>query len=92
MPSERLILAIQEGTVNPNVLEIIEAWLREHGYDGLVRLEDDAEDDCGCGLDHFAPCGGIDSGGMTHRCQAAYRHADGLFYLDREASNDDATE
>lgn len=35
----------------PNVREIVVAYLKKHGYDGLCT------DDCGCGLDDLAPCG-----------------------------------
>jgi hypothetical protein len=33
-----------------NVLEIIEQWLSEHGYDGLCGEE------CGCEIGDLAPC------------------------------------
>jgi hypothetical protein len=32
------------------VKEIVKDWLKGHGYEGLC------EDECGCGLDDFAPC------------------------------------
>jgi len=35
----------------PNVEEIVAAWLREHGYDGLYTIA------CGCFLDDLIPCG-----------------------------------
>lgn len=44
------------------VREIITAYLRERGYDGLCNAE------CGCGLDDLAPCGG-DCG----ECVPAYK-------------------
>jgi len=34
-----------------NAKKIVIAYLKENGYDGL------AGDDCGCGIDDFAPCG-----------------------------------
>ena len=34
------------------VKEIIEKWLRENGYSGLYN-----EDECGCSIDDFIPCG-----------------------------------
>lgn len=34
-----------------NVTELLTAWLKEHGYDGLCR------DGCGCDVDNLAPCG-----------------------------------
>ena len=47
-----------------NLLEITASWLREHGYDGLVRTDFD----CGCGLDDFMPCSQ-----PPEHCEAAYR-------------------
>ena len=49
---------------NPNIREIVEAWLKENGYDGLVN-----DEGCGCGLGQdFMPCDGENA-----YCQAAYR-------------------
>ncbi len=45
------------------VLEIVRAYLVEHGYDGL------AGDDCGCLLSDLAPCGG----NMNESCTAGHR-------------------
>jgi len=70
--------------VNPDVLEIIKSWLREHGYDGLASTDEE----CGCGLDDFAPCTGPLWEMPPRSCQAAYRHADGTYYLEREASGE----
>lgn len=41
-----------------NVLKIVETWLRQHNFDGLV--EPDGE--CACKLGHLAPCGQIGHG------------------------------
>lgn len=56
------------------VREIITAYLREHGYDGLCN------DDCGCGIDDLAPCGG-DYG----RCVPA--HKDGDNYVEAKEAD-----
>lgn len=37
------------------ILEIVEKYLRENGYDGLYR--DDEDDGCGCPVDDLWPCG-----------------------------------
>ena len=68
--------------MNVDVLGIVENWLREHGYDGLVY----PEEECGCSVSDLAPCGGC---GITHLCQAAYLHSDGSFYLGKEKSNNE---
>lgn len=46
---------------------IIEQWLREHGYDGLVNLEI-GEPYCGCLLDDLFLCGECPTD-----CQPGYR-------------------
>lgn len=46
------------------VREMVAEWLRDHGYQGLVR--DDLE--CGCGLGDLMPCGVCDAAG----CAAAH--------------------
>ena len=47
-----------------NLHEIVADWLREHGYDGLVRIDYE----CGCGLDDLMPCSQ-----PSEHCEAAYR-------------------
>lgn len=44
-----------------NVLEIVQAKLRDLGADGLTD-----EDECGCSVEDLAPCGAI-----GHHCVAA---------------------
>jgi len=44
------------------VQEIIKKYLRDNGFDGLCN------DDCGCGIDDFAPC---DS--LSLDCNPAYK-------------------
>lgn len=56
-------------------IEIIEAYLAEHGYDGLC----DPEEECGCGIRDLRPADCDCS-----NCMPAYRHRDGLFYPERE--------
>ena len=41
---------------NPTVQELTAQWLKDNGYDGLYN-----DDDCGCTLDDFVPCGHLDS-------------------------------
>ncbi|MFA5217099.1 hypothetical protein [Sulfuricurvum sp.] len=50
-----------------NCLEIVKKYLKDNGYDGLVNH------DCGCGLDDFEPCDGLDS----KECLPAYKHPNG---------------
>ena len=47
------------------VQEIVEKWLADNGYGGLVN-----DSGCGCNLDDFMPCGG-DS---VTACEAAYKY------------------
>lgn len=51
-----------------NVIEIVEKYLKDNNYDGLVLP--DAE--CGCSIEDsgLAPCGII-----TEKCRAAHRRA-----------------
>jgi len=46
-----------------DVLDIVKQWLKSHGYDGLYN------DECGCTLKEFAPCGEI-----CGDCRAGYIH------------------
>lgn len=48
-----------------NIAEIVAAWLKEHGYDGLCN----SELECGCNLEDLAPC--VDCCGD---CVAGYDH------------------
>lgn len=75
MPEKRM--------ANPDVVTIIERWLLVHGYDGLIY----PDEECGCGVDDFVPCVSQWDSGMTAQCRAAYRHADGKFYLEKEATD-----
>ena len=53
---------------NPTVLEITEAYLKEHGYDGLY-----CEDwPCGCRIGDLAPCGRL-----NEECCAGYAQPGG---------------
>lgn len=45
-------------------LEIINAYLKEHGYDGLYR-----EDECACLVDDLGPC----IGNFSEDCHAGYK-------------------
>lgn len=49
-----------------NCKEIIQKYLKENGYDGLIN----ADLECGCGIDDFEPCGDLN----TVDCKAAYWH------------------
>lgn len=59
--SETVSTGPRDGTP---VSEMVAEWLRDHGYQGLVR--DDLE--CGCGLGDLMPCGVCDADG----CAAAH--------------------
>lgn len=60
---------IDEPKQPTDVLDILAAWLKEHGYDGLCN----PDIECGCGLDDFAPClGGAMGGGIPSDCRPAY--------------------
>jgi hypothetical protein len=60
------------------VIDIIEDWLREHGYDGLC----DPDAECGCSIDHVCPCCE-----NCINCQPGYLHRNGLIYLEKEKNN-----
>lgn len=51
--------------MNPTVLEMVAANLKENGYDGLY----DDGGECACDLDDLAPCSQI-----GERCRAGYRY------------------
>ena len=55
---------------NPRLVDMVEAYLTTHGYDGLCN----PEHECGCGIDDIAPCDHLGE------CYAAYAR-DGGFYL-----------
>lgn len=48
---------------NPTVLKIVELWLKEYGFDGLLGGE------CGCTLGDLAPC----DFEYAKDCRAAYK-------------------
>lgn len=52
-------------------------WLAVHEYQGLYCK--DGNDTCGCNLDDFCPCGC-----PQPDCRPAYRHKDGMMYLEDE--------
>ncbi len=47
--------------------DIIRAYLKGHGYDGLCREK------CGCGIDDFAPCISRHESGIPDDCMPAKR-------------------
>ena len=53
-------------------------WLQENGFDGLWN--EDGEPHCGCGGDDLF-CG---EGCPQPDCMPAYRHKDGMYYLEEE--------
>ena len=50
-------------TDTPCVNEMISAFLKYHGYDGLVN----PDQECGCSADDLAPCGQVEGS-----CEAAH--------------------
>jgi hypothetical protein len=57
--------------------DALHIWLEEHEYDGLWN--ETGEPHCGCDLDDFCPCGC-----PQPDCRPAYRHSDGMMYLEDE--------
>ena len=53
----------QTASRNPNVVEIVAAYLAKHGFDGLYY-----PDVCSCQVSDLAPCGE-----MAEACCAGYR-------------------
>lgn len=64
------------------VKEIITAYLKENGYDGLCR------DDCGCSLSDLVPC----NGECWEDCEPGYKHlqddGDWIITLEKEADHE----
>jgi hypothetical protein len=54
------------------VIEIVKAYLTEHGHDGLCN----PEAECGCGIGGLAPCGE-----MGERCEPARLDEEADFYV-----------
>lgn len=63
-----MVVVVRGGSVvrlNPTVVDIVEAYLREHDYDGLYSHE------CSCDLDDLMGCLGASYGCRAgHRCAA----------------------
>ena len=59
-------------------LDALHIWLEEHEYDGLWN--ENGEPHCGCSLDDLF-CG---DGCPYPDCRPAYRHKDGMMYLEDE--------
>ena len=60
---------------------IVQSYLREHGFDGLYC--DDCDEPCGCDATDLAPCGDLCAGATP-----AYKHKDGRFYPTKEAKDE----
>jgi len=58
-----------------NASEILEEWLQEHGYDGLV----DVDTECYCVIGDLLPCHSY-----CRFCEPGYTHKDGLVYRNKE--------
>jgi len=56
-------MEVRGAMINPNVAQIVKAYLVEHGYDGIY-----AEDECACLIDDLMPCGE-----PCDRCIAGYK-------------------
>lgn len=67
---ETLLAEIDQ--LNKKLEEMVKSCLELNNYDGLIN------GDCGCSLDDFICCGQIEGD-----CCAAYKHADGLMYLEK---------
>lgn len=52
--------------MNPTITEIVEQFLKDHGYDGLYQNY--GEEGCGCRLENLCPCGNPDN----EECRAGY--------------------
>lgn len=65
-----------------NVKQIIEKYLTENGYDGLVYVDFSGENACGCNIETLCLC---DSWACD--CQPGYTHSDDddtTIYLEKE--------
>lgn len=57
-----------------NAIDILETWLKEHGYDGLVNVENE----CGCTIGDLLPCHSY-----CGFCEPGYMGKDGFMYLEK---------
>lgn len=58
-----------------NAIDILEMWLKEHGYDGLVNVENE----CGCAIGDLLPCHSY-----CGFCEPGHTHKDGFVYPEKE--------
>lgn len=63
-----------------NVRDIVEEWLKDHGYDGL------AGDGCGCQIGDLAPCCADD----VVNCEPGYLHECDKCHRSKETEDEDA--